>query len=151
MNFEFALQPRQHNHGLHGYETSAESFAHVRNSLVMRNRLASAAIKSSFLHNVLKHKDKMATVKNEPLDNSISSLNSPVVAEATPTSISSLENQHRSHPGPHQHSVLIWPISFHDIFSKFGTFYEHSQHMFGTVSPFIVFKIKDQLYRVFLV
>ena len=47
----------------------------------------------------------MATVKNEPLDNSISSLNSPVVAEATPTSISSLENQHRSHPGPHQHSV----------------------------------------------
>ena len=106
MNFKFALQPRQHNHGLHGYETSAESFAHVRNSLVMRNRLASAAIKSSFLHNVLKHKDKMATVKTEPLDNSISSLNS-VVAEAIPTSISSLENQHRSHPGHHQHSVLI--------------------------------------------
>ena len=102
MNVEFALQPRQHNHGLHGYETSAESFAHVRNSLVMRNRLTSAAIKSSFLHNVLKHKDKMATVKNEPLDNSIPSLNS---IEATPTSISSLENQHRSHPGPHQHSV----------------------------------------------
>jgi hypothetical protein len=64
----------------------------------MRNRLTSAAIKSSFLHNVLKHKDKMATVKNEPLDNSVD-------AEAIPTSISSLENQHRSHPGPHQHSV----------------------------------------------
>ena len=46
----------------------------------------------------------MATVKNEPLDTSIPSLNS-VAPEATPASISSLENQHRSHPGPHQHSV----------------------------------------------
>ena len=46
----------------------------------------------------------MSTVKTEPLDTSIPSLNS-VAAETTPTSISSLENQHRSHPGPHQHSV----------------------------------------------
>ena len=54
------LQTNQTNHGVHGFETSAESIAHVRNSLVMRNRLTSAAIKSSFLHNVLKHKDKMS-------------------------------------------------------------------------------------------
>ena len=41
----------------------------------MRNRLASAAIKSTFLHNVLLHKDKVV-VKNEPLEKPSPSLNS---------------------------------------------------------------------------